>query len=59
MVTVLFELPRLIYVSQGRATPAILALLVVWWFIRKGRREPPVTPADPSHADVRVQEIRQ
>lgn len=34
VVTSLFELPRLIYLSQGRTTPAVIGLIGTWLYVR-------------------------
>jgi hypothetical protein len=45
-VTGLLELPRFLYWSLGRTMPAVVALLVVLWVLRRAeRRRPTVLPA--------------
>jgi hypothetical protein len=42
----LLELPRYVYWSQGRATPALLALAVTAVVVQRARRRDAATPAD-------------
>lgn len=49
MVTGLLELPRYLYWVQGRWVPALVALLVTWWYAQaRGSPDPAPVPVPPA-----------
>lgn len=54
LVTGLFEMPRYLYWTQGRFTPAIVALVITGYFV--GKKQPiDLREPAPQNAEVRVQ----